>query len=127
MKHVSTSLTRRVRAIQFPAAATAAEWHPAINVYRCEEQLMICLDLAGVEIESIEVEVSNGDTIRIRGRRRGPEPDCDRYKVLQVLALEIDHGQFEREIHLPFSVGEEGLKTEHRDGFFWIEAPVIDK
>ena len=88
---------------------------------------MVCLDLAGVHAASIEVEVLSGHTIRIRGRRRAPEPDCKRYKVLQVLALEIDHGQFQREIHLPFSVNEAGLKTEHRDGFFWIEASVVDK
>lgn len=126
MKRTSMSMAYQLRAVPFSTSGAFAGWHPAINVYRCAEQLMVCLDLAGVEPSSIHAEVS-GHILRIRGRRRAPEPDCERYKVLQVLALEIDHGDFEREIHLPFAVAADGLQTEHRDGFFWIEAPVLDK
>ena len=97
-----------------------------MNVYRCENQLILCLDVAGVDLASVQVELSK-EKLRIKGRRQAPEPDCHRYKVLQILMLEVDFGAFEREFALPFSVDQNRVKIEHRDGFLWVEATLTSK
>ena len=113
----------QVSTIQVFGIQTSTEWKPAMNVYRCEEELIVCLDLAGVDLGSVRVEL-DGHTLRIRGRRQAPEPDCKHYKVLQVLNLEIDYGRFQRELCLPCAVTEDALKVEHRDGYLWIDLAV---
>ena len=80
---------------------------PAINVFQCASCFRICAELAGVEPEHIEIEVVS-DRLWVRGRREAPEPlQQHEYalsiarKPVRVIAMEIDHGQFEREIEIP--------------------------
>ncbi len=98
-------------------------WKPAMNVYRCEERLILCLDLAGIDQRDVDVEIQPKRLI-LRGSRKPPEPDCKENKVLQVLAMEIDYGQFHREFALPFEVAAGKIKKEIRDGFLWITLPL---
>src|SRR5438093_295361 len=94
-----------------------------MNAYRCEERLILCLDLAGVDPREIHVEIHPRRLI-LRGSRRPPEPECGRNKVLQVLTMEIDYGPFRREFALPFDVAASKVKKEIRDGFLWIDLPI---
>ena len=43
---------------------------------------------------------------------------------MTVLAMEIDHGAFEREIELPLSVERERVTAEQRNGILWIHLPL---
>ena len=43
---------------------------------------------------------------------------------MQVLAMEIDHGPFERHINLPLSVDRARVTAEQRNGLLWIHLPV---
>lgn len=127
MKRISSpAATYRVTSVQFSSVSGKTEWTPAMNVYRCADRLIICLDMAGVDLGSVQVKLEK-QTLRIAGRRQAPEPDCNHYKVLQILALEIDYGRFEREVQLPFPVSENGAKIEHREGFLWVEAALLER
>jgi HSP20 family molecular chaperone IbpA len=60
----------------------------------------------------------------IRGVRRAPEPEeCDG-PPMQILALEIDHGPFEREIALNFDLQPDQVRAEQRNGLLWIYLPL---
>ena len=99
------------------------DWQPAINAYQCETCLRVCVDLAGVDHDDLEITLEPGRLI-IRGRRDLPEPADAEVSEMRVLAMEIDHGNFEREIPLPSSVQRQGVRAEQRNGLLWISLPL---
>ncbi|MEY2494176.1 MAG: hypothetical protein QOJ45_668 [Verrucomicrobiota bacterium] len=103
--------------------APAHKWQPAINAFRCESAVRICVDLAGVEKSSIDLTVESRRII-VRGSREAPEPADGEGRAIQLLALEIDYGPFEREVELPAEVNVEGVHAEHENGLLWIYLPL---
>jgi len=108
--------------IQFSQFSTPGNWSPAINAYLCNEQIVLCVDLAGVEQTQLELSVERRRLV-LRGRREAPEPQIDQPAV-QVLSMEIDYGPFEREIGFPCDVETGRVRAEHRNGLLWIYVPV---
>ncbi|RME92553.1 MAG: Hsp20/alpha crystallin family protein, partial [Verrucomicrobia bacterium] len=53
-----------------------------------------------------------------------PEPRGLAGRAFQVLALEIDHGRFERELWFPVEVDPNRTTAERRDGWLWIHLPL---
>jgi HSP20 family protein len=106
------------------------QWRPAINVFQCASCFRICVELAGLEPEQIEIEVAS-DRLWVRGRREAPEPlqQQQEYalsvarKPVRVIAMEIDHGQFEREIEIPSGFDLRSITTEWENGLLWIYLP----
>ena len=103
--------------------SSAPAWRPAVNAYRCIDEFVIFVDLAGVPPESIELSAEPGRLI-IRGLRPAPEPACRRSDLAQLLALEIDQGTFERVLDLPHTIDPERIETEYRDGLYQIQLPL---
>lgn len=108
-----------VTRLQFWQAAPQT-WQPAINAFRCETAVRICVDLAGVDRSLIDLTVEPQRVV-VRGTREAPEPND---QAVQMLALEIDYGPFEREVHLPAEVDVEGAHAEQENGLLWIYLPV---
>jgi HSP20 family protein len=98
-------------------------WEPAINAYRCENCIRICVDLAGVDRSLIDLTVEPRRVV-IRGTRELPEPSDDEGCAQQLLAMEIDYGPFEREINLPAEVEVDEAHAEQRNGLLWIALPL---
>lgn len=103
----------------------AAGWRPAVNAYRCRAHFVIFADLAGIPPEAITVSVEPRRLV-IRGTRPVPEPGCERAELARLLALEIDHGAFERVLDLPQAVNVDDLATEYRDGLLRIQLALRD-
>lgn len=104
-------------------------WQPAVNAYRCATCLRVCVDLAGVDKSAIELRIEPGQLI-LRGRRELPHPEGDdvasppHRRGLQVLAMEIDHGPFERRFDLPSDVVASRVTAEQHNGLLWILLPL---
>jgi len=98
-------------------------WEPAINAYRCETCIRICVDLAGVDRSLIDLTVEPRRVV-IRGRRELPEPSGDEGCAQQLLAMEIDYGPFIREVPLPAEVEIDQAHAEQRNGLLWISLPL---
>lgn len=99
-------------------------WRPAVNVYRCENRYIICVDLAGIDREAIQVH-AEPRRVRISGARPALEPMCgEGPQPAQVLAMEIDHGPFERVVDLPEEIDSSRVVAEHRVGLLWIKLPL---
>src|SRR3954447_9018558 len=107
---------------QFSRFAPQA-WRPAINAYRCDTSIRICVDLAGVDRSLIDLIVEPRRLV-IRGTRELPEPTGDEGCALQLLAMEIDYGPFIREVPLPADVETEQAHAEQRNGLLWISLPL---
>jgi HSP20 family protein len=98
-------------------------WQPPINAFRCEREICICADLAGVDKSLVDLQVEPRRVL-IRGSRKPPEPNDKNGRALQMLALEIDYGPFERELILPAEVEVENARAEQDHGLLWIHLPL---
>jgi HSP20 family protein len=98
-------------------------WQPSLNAYRCENSIRVCLDLAGVDKERIDIQIEPGRLV-IRGVRVAPEPASCEPHPQQILAMEIDHGPFQRELRLPAEVLRDEVTAEYRNGLLWIHLPL---
>lgn len=113
-------VTYEMTRLQFAAPATY-RWRPAINAFQCDHGLRICVDLAGVDREQVDLTVEPRRMI-LRGVRPAPEPTGNE-RTVQMIAFEIDYGPFERIVELPSPVDVDRARAEQRNGFLWIELP----
>lgn len=98
-------------------------WRPAINAYRCEQCIRICVDLAGVDRSDIDLAIDE-QRLSIRGVREVPEPSGEEKQAMQMIAMEIDYGAFEREMQLPEDVDIKHVRAEQKNGLLWIYLPL---
>lgn len=98
-------------------------WAPAVNLYRLPGRVEICIDLAGVEPNSLAVCVEPGRLV-IRGHRHSPEPSRVDGEAMHIIAMEIDHGPFSRVLSLPEESELSRLQTRYDQGLLWIRVPV---
>lgn len=100
-------------------------WTPNVNLYETEACYLVCVDLAGVDKEEIDV-VTEDHSLRIRGQRAVPAPEDytpAQQKKLRLHLMEIDHGSFCRIVDLSEDVDRGNIKANHRNGLLWIELP----
>lgn len=101
-------------------------WTPSVNLYETAASYLVCVDLAGVEKEKIDVEVHE-NRLRLKGTRAVPMKDDSEEtgesesKRVRVHLMEIDHGAFSREVELPQNVDQEKITAAYRNGMLWIE------
>lgn len=107
---------------QFTQPPAPDKWSPAVNAYRCPKGFAICVDLAGIPKDAIDIQV-HARTVRIEGQREIPEPKGKDEEPVQIIAMEIDAGRFAREIVLPTEVQSDAVRAEYKDGFLWIYLP----
>src|SRR5215211_3742148 len=116
-------------------------WTPNVNLYENSTSYLVCVDLAGVDKEKIDVEVVD-QRLKLRGVRAvpqceeefrdaaGDEPGSKAVaaatgtaKRIRVHLMEIDHGAFAREVELPPDADRESITANYRNGLLWIEIP----
>jgi HSP20 family protein len=101
-------------------------WTPSVNLYETETAYVVCVDLAGVDKEKIDLTVVD-QRLRLRGARAVPiQPDGEsemQNKRVKVHLMEIDHGGFSREVELPHDVEHDKINANYRNGMLWIELP----
>ena len=106
-------------------------WTPNVNLYENDSAYIICVDLAGVDKDKIDVVVHD-QTVTLKGTRHVPLHDVDECAPAQssqppervkVHLMEIDHGSFSRTVELPQDVHREKINATYRNGMLWIELP----
>jgi HSP20 family protein len=100
-----------------PVTRCRCGWLPAIDLYETEEGLFMAAALGGVDIGSIELTL-NSNYIKLSGYRRSPLEDAEKRHFFQ---MEIEYGQFERIIKLPFPINPEDIKVEYMNGLLVIK------
>jgi HSP20 family protein len=100
-------------------------WTPSVNLYETNTSYLVCVDLAGVDKEKIDVEVADS-RLKLRGARAVPSytPDSnDPREKVRVHLMEIDHGAFSREVEIPSDADRHKIMATYRNGLLWIEIP----
>jgi HSP20 family protein len=103
--------------------STPPTWQPPINAFRCQSAISICVDLAGVDKSLIDLRIEPRRVI-VRGARIAPEPSDEEGRAVQILALEIDYGSFEREVALPAEIDVQRARAEQENGLLWLFLPL---
>ena len=108
---------------QLSALGRGDTWTPAVNIYQVGGRIEICVELAGIDRQAIEVSVEPG-RLTVRGHRHAPQPQHDEHEPMRVLAMEIDHGPFERVVSLPDEVNIAAVDAEQINGLLCIRLPL---
>jgi HSP20 family protein len=96
-------------------------FRPRVDVYYCGEpsKAIVTVELAGVDAESVNLEL-RGRTLIISGERRPSETEGRVYQQ-----LEIERGDFAREISLGADVDAEQARATYEDGILRVELPIV--
>jgi HSP20 family protein len=107
------------RIFRRPASATYRRaWAPHVDVYDTEDEFVAVLELAGVDSNTVTIEIE-GETVAITGQRASTSPPaCADY-----LQLEIPFGEFERVLLLPTSVDAERATANFSEGLLTVHLP----
>jgi HSP20 family protein len=100
-------------------------WTPNVNLYETDSAYLVCVDLAGVDKEKIDIDVVDG-RLRLRGNRAVPMQQAaseTRHSRIRMHLMEIDHGSFARDVELPQDVQHQAINARYQDGMLWIELP----
>jgi HSP20 family protein len=82
-------------------------WYPAADVFQTPEGWMVKVELAGVSVEDVEIEIQ-GNVLTIAGTRRDRSCAAAGFSYHQ---LEITYSSFEKTLQFPASI--EGATVEH--------------
>ena len=93
-------------------------WQPAIDIYEAEDHIYVYADLAGVASDTLRVVVE-GQRLQISGMRHLPA--CQ--SVACIHQLEIELGDFQRTVDLPFAVDVEGVDSNYTNGILVVTLP----
>ncbi len=98
------------------------EWQPPIDVAETETELVVTVEIPGVDPDEIDVSLS-GDTLFIRGEKM---PDAEE-KEEDYHLLERNYGTFARSIRLLGDVQSDKISASYRNGVLTIVLPKSEE
>jgi len=98
-----------------PETETKPPISPRFDLFETLGRVIICLELAGLDRNSLKMSVTGGTVLNLVGKIK--KPDLSTYLLQQ----ERVYGKFSRKISLPSPVFSEGLKTTYKDGLLEIQ------
>jgi HSP20 family protein len=103
--------------------ARSTGFSPKIDIYYCgdPQRAIVKVDLAGVDLSEVSIEVSGRDLV-ISGERPVQETEGRVYQQ-----VEIDSGPFRRIVELQVEVDAERAKATYEDGVLRIELPLREQ
>ena len=90
-------------------------WTPQMDIYETPEEIFIRAEIAGVDKDNLEVEISS-KALKIYGSRT--EPACVENATYRL--AEIQYGKFERILFLPTPIDTDTVSTSYSNGFLEI-------
>lgn len=95
-------------------------WHPHADIYRDPKGWLVKLELAGVSLEDIRINLL-GEILKIEGMRR----DLSAHETKQAYKMEISYNRFERIIELPEALNDAEISVEINQGMLMIHVQEI--
>jgi HSP20 family protein len=96
----------------------AAGGYPLLNLWEDEDNLWIEAELPGMELDTMEILVTGGNRLSIKGERRPPTVEKGAWH-----RQERGYGAFTRVVDLPCPVNDEGVRAEFKQGVLTIALP----
>jgi HSP20 family protein len=95
-------------------------WQPAVDVYESATEVVVVVELAGMDQDSLEVAL-DGSSLIIKGER----PDRPRGVRENYHLAEVPYGTFQRTIEVPVAVDAERASASYRAGMLEIALPKV--
>lgn len=90
-------------------------WKPQMDIYETPQEVIVLAEIAGVDKDNLEVEISSR-AIRISGNREEiPRVENTTYRL-----AEIQYGTFERILYLPALIDTDKVSASYLNGFLQI-------
>lgn len=129
-RHAAQALTRfiplhrgdAVETVEEQLMAHGAHWGmlPA-EVQESDDEVVVRLEVPGMEREQFDIAVSDGRYLTIRGEKRlQREERRGRYHL-----MECAYGRFERAVALPAEVDDRGARASYRRGVLSVVLPKL--
>ena len=90
-------------------------WKPQMDIYETKEEIIIRAEIAGVDKENLEVEISSR-AVKIFGSRL--QPTGDNHTTYRL--AEIQYGKFERILYLPAPIDTDVISTSYTNGLLQV-------
>lgn len=103
---------------EFPDRLRGDRWHPDVDVFETESEIVVRVELAGVHSRDLRVGI-DGSELCISGER-APGGSSG---VRQLHQMEIATGPFERRLRIPLAFERERVKAHLADGILTIQLP----
>lgn len=99
-----------------PERTHASAWVPGTDILASGEDLVIRIELAGVDPADVDLRFSHG-VLTVSGTRRAGEEEGE---GATFLVRERYHGEFRRAITLPEGIDADGIAAEFEDGLVTV-------
>ena len=90
-------------------------WKPSMDVFETEEKIIIIAEVAGVDLDCLEIEI-NSKAVKISGNRK----EDSKMESCKYRLAEIQYGTFERILMLPTLIDTDNVDASCRNGFLKI-------
>ncbi|MBC2695800.1 MAG: Hsp20/alpha crystallin family protein [Desulfobacteraceae bacterium] len=97
-------------------------WKPQVDIYEIPGEIIIIAEIAGVNKENLEIEISR-KAVKIYGYRT----ELPRVENIKYRLAEIQYGKFERILFLPASIDIDKVTASYLNGFLQIRLAILPK
>ena len=112
---VESSIEDIFRSINPMFSLEERTWKPSMDICETADDIIIRAEVAGVDKDRLEVEISSR-AVKIFGKRR----ELPRSANVTYRLAEIQYGNFERILYLPAPIDTENVSTSYANGFLEI-------
>jgi HSP20 family protein len=112
------------RAISPMFTLAERKWKPQMDIYETPDEIIILAEIAGVNKEDLELEISS-KAVKVHGNRTEfPRLENATYRL-----AEIQYGRFERILYLPSPIDPEVVSASYSNGLLTIRLAklLLDK
>jgi HSP20 family molecular chaperone IbpA len=99
----------------------ARKFVPAADIYEGGNDLMVVLEMPGVEKKNVDVRVEGG-VLNVEGRL-----DLAKYQGLQPLYTEYNIGHYARSFRLSSKIDQSKIAAEMKDGVLSLKLPKVEE
>ncbi|MGH9857245.1 MAG: Hsp20/alpha crystallin family protein [Acidobacteriota bacterium] len=100
---------------------TAQTWSPTSDIFETEDHVKIHLDLPGMTKENLDIQLTENNTLTVRGERKFEKVDKAKYH-----RVERFYGNFMRSFVLPSNVEANKITATFKDGVLEIVLPKAE-
>ena len=97
-------------------------WHPMVDIYDREGEIVIKAELPGLEKKDITIDVKDS-VLTLKGERAYDNETKDE----KYYRRERAYGKFQRSFTLPAGLDAEKIKADYKDGLLSVEIPKPEK
>jgi HSP20 family protein len=121
MNRLGAEMDRLFRRSDWNRAEQAPVAFPPLDLWQDGDSLYIEAELPGMEIDNLEIYVTGGNQLSIRGERKPPTVEKGTWH-----RQERGYGQFSRLLTLPCDVKTDEVEAEFKNGVLTITLPKCE-